>query len=120
MQNGLLEAETFSTLQESNLSRHSRPTHNDLPWPLSHEFVTNDLPKKKVYESSYLTTLNQFFACTIVIFGLLKLNIKAMHDIPESLTASWGYWAAHLPQESENWAWNLGQIFKIKLCMFGE
>ena len=35
-----------------------------------------------------LATLNRFFECRMVVFGLLKLNIKARHDIPEFLTAN--------------------------------
>ena len=36
---------------------------------------------------SHLATLNQFFACRIVLLQLLKLNIKARHYLPEFLTA---------------------------------
>ena len=37
---------------------------------------------------SYFATLNQFFACRIVILKLpvLKLNMKARQDMPEILT----------------------------------
>ena len=47
------------------------------PW------VRIDLMKKTVRDSSHLATLNRFFACRIVVLGLLKLNFKARHDIPE-------------------------------------
>ena len=58
------------------------PDSLELTYPLGHEtgmssYLMIDLAKKTVYESSYLATWNLFFACRIVVLGLLRLNIKA-------------------------------------------
>ena len=42
--------------------------------------------KKTVHELLFLATWNLFFVCRIVVLGLLRLNIKARHYIPEFLT----------------------------------
>ena len=43
--------------------------------------------------------MNQFFACKIVVLGLLKLNINSRHYIPEFLTVnlllSWKAFFSH-------------------------
>ena len=41
-----------------------------------------DFSKKTVYNLLPLATCNCFFACRIVVLGLLMLNIKARQDIP--------------------------------------
>ena len=45
--------------------------------------IDRESKKKMVYESSYLTTLNQFFACRVVILGLPKFDIKARYMLHE-------------------------------------
>ena len=53
----------------------------------SHDFVSI-YRKRTEYDLTYLATLTRFFACRIVILGLLKINIKARQDISEFLTAN--------------------------------
>ena len=57
-------------------------SHCYLPQPLSQKVVLISL-KKTLYDFSNTATLNQFFACRIVITRLLQLNIKARQEIPE-------------------------------------
>ena len=52
-------------------------------------------------DSSYLATLNRFFSNRIVVLGLLRLNIKARHDIPEFLNAN--LWSIHLTALDIHW-----------------
>ena len=52
------------------------------------KWVCINLQKHIVYYSSHLATLNIVFGCRIAVLWLLKLNIKARHYIPESVTAS--------------------------------
>ena len=83
MQNGRGAAESFSILLEFN---QKYPTHylflTTEPW------ICVSLQKQKVYFSLFLATCNRFFACRIVVLGLLRLNIKARHEIPEFLNAN--------------------------------
>ena len=44
--------------------------------------------KKMVYDSSYFATCNRFFAYTTVVLGLIKMNIKARHEIRIFLSAN--------------------------------
>ena len=41
-----------------------------------------------LYDLSYFTTCTNFFAYMTVILGFFKLNIKARHEIRESLNAN--------------------------------
>ena len=52
-------------------------------------------------DSSYLATLNRFFSNRIVVLGLLRLNIKARHDIPEFLNTN--FWLIHLIALDIHW-----------------
>ena len=77
-----------------------------------------NLQKKEVYDF-LLQPATSFFACRIVVQGLLRRNIKARHKIPEFLnTHIW-----HTMIGVEKWklgTWNWGQIFNIKLWMVGQ
>ena len=56
----------------------------DSPLLLSDEFE----PIRRKKNGTFLATLNRFFACRLVILGLLKLNIKARQDTSEFLTTN--------------------------------
>ena len=49
---------------------------------------------KTVCYQQCVATCNRFLACRIVVLGLIRLNIKARHDIPEFLNAN--LWSIHL------------------------
>ena len=61
--------------------------------------------KKTVHYSSHLATLNRFFACRIVDLRLLKLNIKARHNILEFLTTN--LLLIHVIALDIDWSWNI-------------
>ena len=63
------------------------------------------LSRKTVYDSSHLATLNRFFSYRIVMLGLLKLNIKARHYIPEFLIAT--LLSIHVVAFDIDWCWNI-------------
>ena len=55
---------------------------------LNHRAIDSyQVRKNTVDESSFLGTWNCFFACRIVVLGLLRLNINAKHHIREFLNA---------------------------------
>ena len=86
----------FSTLLQLN-SCHL--THCNSPATRLHQFR-----KKTVHESSYLATLNIFFACRIFIFWLHKSNIKDRQDIPEfGVCPTRPSCARALPKELGHW-----------------
>ena len=56
------------------------PTHCQSPQPLGHRFIS--IWWKKLYiDRCILQPGTAFFACRIVVLGLLRLNIKARHEI---------------------------------------
>ena len=77
-----------------------------LPLTLTTEpYICIDLSKKSVYDLLYLTTWNRFSACRIVVLGLLRLNIKARHDIPKFMNAKLLY--IRLITFNIDWSWNI-------------
>ena len=124
-QNGQVAAETFSILRELNPCCQLTATR------LDHKAIGSYPPteKKGIWLVICLIcrNLEPIFTCRVLIFGLLKSNIKVRQDIPEFLTGnllsihiitfnlgwSWIFslstfvaqssWAAHKPQMRENW-----------------
>ena len=146
-------ASSFSTLWEIVRIEPKLPGLLETAWTTEPWVCMKLYPssKKTGYDSSYLATWNLFFACRImiVVFRLLRLNIKARHNIPEFLNTN--LWLMHLNNDliafNIDWSWNIftlhnfcsmlieqlinlekcelrswnwGQIFKIKLLMAGQ
>ena len=61
--------------------------------------------KKMAYDLTCLATGNCFFECRIVVLRLLRLNIKARHEIPEFLNAY--LWSIHLLTFDIDLSWNI-------------
>ena len=67
--------------------------------------VRVDLLKTTVYGSSFFTTLSSFFACRIVIVGLLLLNIKTRKIYRNSRLQTF-YWYILITLDID-WSWNI-------------
>ena len=79
----------------THITRLTATRLNTEPW------FRIDLSKKMVYDSLHLATL--FWACRIVVLGLLKLSIR--HDIPEFLTST--LLLVHAFVFNKDWSWNI-------------
>ena len=74
-----------------------------------------DLQRKTVHDSSHLATVNQFFACRIVVLGLpvLKLNFNARHDIPDC--KHFRYMSIYVIAWDIDWSWNIS--LRTNFCL---
>ena len=75
---------------------------------LNQPWVLVSLEKKTVYYLKCFATrgdLQQLFACRIVVLRLLRLNIKARHEISEFLNAN--LWSIRLIAFNIDWSWNI-------------
>ena len=74
-----LYQENENSVSPSVLPRKQCMVNLHRPLPRKQCFTKNTvkIAKKTVYDLSYLATLKQFCKCRTIIFGLLKLNIKA-------------------------------------------
>ena len=65
-------------------------------------------PRKKNYRE------HSFYACRIVVLWLLRLNIKASHDIPKFLIAN--LWSIHLLAFYIDWSWKISLLTFFAQC----
>ena len=79
---------------------------------ITEPWVHINLPKKTLNDLLYQRqcisqpgSWNLLFACRIVVLRLLRLIIKARHDIPEFLYAN--LWSIHVFAFEIDWSWNI-------------
>ena len=83
------------------------PTHCNSPWPQSHRFISTYWKKgNMISHMSHMSQpwfLEPIFTRRVLIFGLLKSNIKVRQDIPEFLAAN--HLSIHIITFNLDWSW---------------